>query len=145
MPSKRIIEYAINACKESTCEHQLAAILYKGGSVIRVVSNCAKTIAYRKKYFQHGEPSRHAELNAIHLIPRDVISGCSMFVVRVNKKNELRSAKPCEACAWSLFHAGIKKVYYSSYSGEILKLDFNELLSGNYAKEDFRDFLTITK
>lgn len=141
MPSKTIIQYAKNACKRSSCEHTLAAVLYKGGSVIRIACNESKPLGYRKKYFAHGEPSRHAEMNVIHGIPRDVIAKCSILVVRLNKKNELKSAKPCLACANALNDAGLKKVFYSSYSGDILKLDFDELRSGNYSKEQFNDFL----
>lgn len=134
MPSKTIIKYARNACKKSSCEHTLAAVLYKGGSVIRVACNENKTLRYRKKYFFHGEPSRHAEMNVIHGMPRDVINKCSLLVVRVDKAGTFRSAKPCLACANALADAGIKKVFYTSYSGEILKLNFSELING-YEKE----------
>ena len=140
MPSRTIINYAKKACKESTCEHQLAAVLYKSSAIIRISPNENKTLAYRKKYFHHGEPSRHAEMNVIHGIPRDVIARCSLLVVRVNKKGELTSAKPCIACARALYDAGIKRVFYSSYSEDILKLDFNELLLGAYKKEDYNEF-----
>jgi len=135
MASKAIIARAKTACNKSTCEHRVAAILYKGGSVLRASCNDIRTMGYRKKYFFHGEPSRHAEMNAIHGIPRDVISKCSMLVLRLDKQGEIRSAKPCHACASALLDAGIKKVYYTSYSGDILKLDFDELISGNYKKE----------
>jgi len=138
MPSKKIIQYALNACKKSSCIHTLAAVLYRGGSVLRICPNEIKTIQYRKKYFPHGQPSKHAEINCIHNIPRDVIMKCSMLVVRIDKKGELKSAKPCYACVNALYDAGIKKVYYSSYTGEILKLDFNELIQGKYTKESFK-------
>lgn len=135
MPSKYIIRRTIAACKKSSCEQTVAAALYKGGSVIRVCPNENKTISYRKKYFFHGEPSRHAEMNAIHGIPRDVISKCSLLVIRIDKNHNLKSAKPCIACAKALLDSGIKKVYYSSYSGHILKLDLKEVSTGNYTKE----------
>jgi tRNA(Arg) A34 adenosine deaminase TadA len=140
MPSKRIVEFAINGCKKSLCEHKIAAVLYKGGSVIRIACNNKKTIQYRKKYFAHGTPSRHAELNVIHSIPKDVLSQCSMLVIRVDNKGALQSAKPCEACAWSIYNSGMKKVFYSSYSGEIIKLNFDELINGKYTKEYFGDY-----
>jgi tRNA(Arg) A34 adenosine deaminase TadA len=137
MPSLSIIKKAKNACLKSSCEYTLAAVLYKGGAVIRVACNENKTISYRKKYFSHGEPSRHAEMNVIHGIPRDVISKCSLLVVRLDKKGNMKSAKPCIACAYALYDSGIKKVFYSNYSGEIMKLDFSELVNGNYSKEHF--------
>lgn len=140
MPSKSIIQYAKNACKKSACEHMLAAVIFKGGAVIRVACNENKPLSYRKKYFTHGEPSRHAEMNVIHGIPRDVISGCNLLVVRLNKKGELRSAKPCLACAKALYDAGLKRVFYSSYSGDIVRLNFDELIEGNYSKEHICNF-----
>lgn len=138
MPSQSIIKRAKFACLKSKCDHTLAAILYKGGAVIRSACNESKTIGYRKKYFSHGEPSRHAEINAIHGIPRDVIEKCSLLVVRLDKKGNLKSAKPCIACANALYDSGIKKVFYSNYAGDILKLDFCELTNGNYSKEHFK-------
>lgn len=135
MPSKKIIEYAIKQANSSEGEFRLAAVLYKGGSVLRIVSNSPKRLGYRQKFFWHGEPSRHAELSAIHAIPRDVITKCSLLVVRVNRAGELTSAKPCEACAMALHNAQIKKVYYSSYDGTIKKFDLNQINFDNYTKE----------
>ncbi len=141
MPNKKIIRHAFNACRKSECEHQLAAVLYKGGAVIRIATNNIKTMQYRKKYFSHKEPSRHAEMNAIHGIPRDVIERCSLLVVRLDRKNRIKSAKPCEACAKALYDAGIKKVYYTSYSGDILKLNFDDVYYDQYKKEDYRKYI----
>jgi hypothetical protein len=135
VPSKTIINAAKKACSKSCCEHTLGAVLYKGGGILRICCNVNKHMSYRRKYFEHGFPTRHAEMNVIHQIPRDVLEKCSVMVIRLNKKGEIKSAKPCIACALSLYHSGVKHVYYSSYSGEILKLDYRELLSGNYQKE----------
>jgi tRNA(Arg) A34 adenosine deaminase TadA len=140
MPSKRIIESVIKACQNSDCEHKMAACLYKGGSILRITNNQDKTMQYRKKYFPHSTPTRHAEMNCIHGVPRDVISECSMLVIRISKNNQLKSAKPCFACVNAIYDSGIRKVYYSSYSGEIVKLDFDELLQGIYTKEIFKNF-----
>lgn len=140
MPSKEIIKRAIKVCQENPGEYKMVAILYKGGSIIRIAQNNDKYIQYRRKYFDHGEPSRHAEMNAIHSMPRDVISGCSMLVMRLDSKDRIKSAKPCLACAKALCDSGIKKVFYSSYSGKILKLDFKNVHNKAYVKEHFCDF-----
>ena len=140
MPSKTVINAAKKACTKSCCEHTLGAVLYKGGGILRICCNVNKHMSYRKKYFAHGTPTRHAEMNAIHQIPRDVLEKCSLLVVRLNEKGDMKSAKPCSACALALYHSGIKHVYYSSYSGEILKLNFNELIYGNYTKEHYDDY-----
>jgi len=137
MPSQIILKNAIKKANTNNNEARISACLYKGGSILRVVCNENRTLTYRRKYFAHGIPTRHAEMNVIHGIPRDVISKCSMLVVRIDKKGNLKSAKPCIACATALYDSGIKKVFYSNYSGEILKLDFNELVNGHYTKEHF--------
>lgn len=141
MPNSTIIKQAFNACAHQDHDMQLAAVLFKGGSVLRIATNSKKYIRYRKKFFSHGEPSRHAELSAIHAIPRDVLNGCSLLVVRLDRKGNIKSAKPCSACAKSLYDAGVKKVWHTTYSGEIVKFNFQELLDGNYEKESFRNYV----
>lgn len=135
MPSTTIITTAIKKAMQADGEFRLAAVLYKGGAILRVTCNSPSPLAYRKKYFWHGDPSRHAELNVIHNIPRDIVTQCSMLVVRVNSAGELTSAKPCEACVRALQNANIKKVYYSSYSGNIERLDLHSINLDSYAKE----------
>lgn len=135
MPSKMIVKEAVKHAKNGEGEYKLAAVLYKGGSVLRIACNSHKALGYRRKYFWHGDATRHAEMNAIHGIPRDVIQGCSMLVVRVNANGELVSSKPCGACAKMLVDSDIKKVYYSNYDGRIVRLDLNTIDFKNYEKE----------
>ena len=141
MPNSSIIRKAFYACEHNNHDMRLAAVLFKGGSVLRVATNSKKHINYRKKYFAHGEPSRHAELSAIHAIPRDVLSGCSLLVVRLDRRGNIKSAKPCVACANALYDAGVRKVWHTSYSGEIVKFNFNELNNENYYKENYKEFV----
>ena len=46
-----------------------------------------------------------------------------MLVIRINKKKELVSAKPCKACLAAIKQAGISKVYYTDYQGNIQKIN----------------------
>lgn len=135
MPSEAIFKYALEQCSKSQCDHKLSAVLYKGGAIIRCAYNTLQTINYRKGYFTHGEPSRHAEMNALHGVDRKVINGSSMLVVRLDKNGNLKSAKPCYACGRALYDAGVRKVFYTSYNGTIKKLNFSEYLNGTYEKE----------
>ena len=137
MPNKNLTEYARRHAINGSGEYKLAALLYKGGAILRIACNSHKSLGYRRKYFWHGDATRHAELNAIHAVPRDVIEGCSLLVVRVNAKGEFTSAKPCFACAKALYDSNIRRVHYSNYDGDIVKLDLVNIDFNNYEKEKF--------
>ena len=134
MVNKRVLKLAIEAAKSSEEEFKVGAVLYKGGSIIRIEPNSKSYLGYRKKYFAHKYPTRHAELSAIHQVPRDILENCSILVIRVGKRGDLTCARPCPACYRVLIESGIKSIYYSDYNGEILKLDKN-LPFETYTKE----------
>jgi tRNA(Arg) A34 adenosine deaminase TadA len=125
MVNKRVIQLGIKVALQSEEDFKVGAVLYKGGSIIRFEPNSNSYLGYRKKYFKHDRPTRHAELSTIHKVPRDILASCSILVVRVNKKGEVTCAKPCPACYRALVESGIKNIYYSDYNGDILKLDKN--------------------
>jgi len=134
--TKNIIRVAIRAAKESSGDFKLSAVLYKGGSVLRVIGNSPKSIGYRRGLFKY-EPTRHAEINALHNMPRDVLKECNMLVVRVDANGNLTSAKPCRACLMALKKAEISKVAYSNYNGEIVKINPSLIDLNKWHKEIF--------
>jgi tRNA(Arg) A34 adenosine deaminase TadA len=109
--------------KENDHDFKIAAVVFKGGSIIRGSINTEKFIGYRKNIFEFI-PTRHAEIMCLHNMPKSKLEGCSMIVVRVNRANNgvLSAAKPCKACMTAIKSAGIKKVYYSDYDGTIKKI-----------------------
>jgi tRNA(Arg) A34 adenosine deaminase TadA len=125
MVNKRVVEIGVRAASESKEDFRVGAVLYKGGSIIRHEPNSGSYLGYRRRFFNHDRPTRHAELSVVHKVPRDILENCNILVVRVNKKGELTCAKPCPACYKVLVESGIKNIYYSDYNGEIKKLSKN--------------------
>jgi deoxycytidylate deaminase len=44
-----------------------------------------------------------------------------MYVIRVNKKDELVNSKPCKSCIEVMRMFGIKNIYYSTEKGDLKK------------------------
>jgi deoxycytidylate deaminase len=44
-----------------------------------------------------------------------------MYVIRVNKNDELVNSKPCKSCIEVMRMFGIKNIYYSTETGELKK------------------------
>jgi tRNA(Arg) A34 adenosine deaminase TadA len=122
MSTKNIIKIAITTAKGSCNEFKFSAVLYRGGSILKVAKNSSKSIGYRWDLFEY-EPTRHAEINVLHNIPRDVLKECGILVVRVDAMGNLTSAKPCRACLRAIQLSEISKLHFSTYSGEIEKVN----------------------
>jgi len=122
VPTDFILAEAIKEANKSTYKFRVGAILYKGPSIINRAYNTLGFIGYRKNIFEF-EPTRHAEIACLHKIRRKRLKECSILVVRIDKNGDLVSARPCKACLAALNLAKIKKIYYSNYNGEIVRLD----------------------
>jgi tRNA(Arg) A34 adenosine deaminase TadA len=134
MPSKFIVEQAIKVAKKSKEEFLVGAVLYKGSSILRTAFNNNKYIGYRENIFPF-RPTRHAEILILHNVPRDILSLCSILVVRVDRQGNLTSGKPCKACIKALLKARVRKIYYSSYDSNIKLLNISEIDLNEYTKE----------
>ena len=134
MASNRILNYAIKQALLNTHEYKLCAVLYKGGSILRYKFNTSQYIGYRSDVFSY-QPTRHAEQSVLHNVPRDILVDCNILVVRVNRKDQLCSAKPCKACISALQKAGINKVEFSNSNGEIEKLNAQLIDLSSWKKE----------
>lgn len=67
----------------------------------------------RKKY---GQRSHHAETHCM----RGVKKADSILIVRLSRgSKKLTMSKPCDPCMNFLRDKGIKKIYFSNWSGEI--------------------------
>lgn len=61
----------------------------------------------------------HYASHAEALLCRKLDKGSTVYVARVNKRGQLRQAKPCRVCEARLRSKGVKKVYYTQDTGEI--------------------------
>ena len=134
MASNVILNYATERAKENPHEYLICCVLIRGGSIIRHRFNTAQVCGYRADVFNH-QPTMHAEIAVLHNMPKDVLSGCSLLVVRVNRKHELTSAKPCLGCFKAIQKSGITKLEFSNYAGEIEKINPSLINISEWTKE----------
>lgn len=99
---------------------KIGAIIFKGSSVLGYGTNSIRSCKRIKNKYKKFIESLHAEQHAIISVKnRKTLKGASILVIRLNKNNELRLAKPCEMCMGFIKHVGISKIYYSTNNGEI--------------------------
>jgi deoxycytidylate deaminase len=66
--------------------------------------------------FYNWPGSIHSEVAAI-LSARCDLRGASMFLLRINRKEEFLLSKPCAQCMTYIQYTGIRRVTYSTGSG----------------------------
>lgn len=134
MPARNISLAAEKAARESGHEFRLAAVLFRGGNIIRVSTATKQYIGYRQDVFQF-EPTRHAEVAAMHNLSKEVLPGCSMFVLRLNRNGDVTCAKPCKACISAIKKAGISKLFYTTYTGSVKKVNPQKIDIDHWKKD----------
>lgn len=108
---------AMEEAKQSDHKFKIGAVIFKGKRIVSSAHNAIRSnkIPYQFKTWME---SLHAECGAIIKAHKD-LKGYSMIVVRINNKNELMMAKPCELCEGFINHVGIKEVFWTNHKGEI--------------------------
>ena len=113
---KRYVGLAKKLANSSMCpDHRHGAVLVRGGSVINWSTNRNRVQRWAQKFRAHGcgHATHHAELGAILGVAREKTQGADVYVVRVNKRDNLLLSKPCPMCEEVLRHVGVKRVFYS--------------------------------
>lgn len=110
-----IKEQARSLCRKS--EHPAfhhGAIVFNKGKPIGQGWNGTQTNG--RLYQKYGYKSTHAECAAL----KNVDKADTILVVRIRREdNELSCSKPCPKCMKFLKDKGIKKIFFSNWSGEI--------------------------
>lgn len=108
--------------KDTTKKYRVAAAtLSSSGSLVAYGTNSyVKTHPLMKRYaYEDRDQYRlyiHAELSALVKSKGKVNE---IVVVRLLRDGSYANAKPCRICEAAIREAGIKKVYYTTDSGEI--------------------------
>lgn len=101
-----------------------AACIVHKGDIVSFGINQRKTHPFQAKFAKNSEAIYlHAEIHAIYnaLKTLDVtdISKCSLYVMRVTKRNFVDSSCPCEGCMMAINTFNIKNVFYTAESNAI--------------------------
>lgn len=107
---------AISGTGTCRAKFKVGALLIDKGRIVAAKTNSYKTHPILKKY--SAWPLQHAESACIISIGMDNCEDMDMVVTRVDKKNKLTMARPCDACRAFMKDSGINKVFYSNWSGE---------------------------
>jgi deoxycytidylate deaminase len=109
-----ILKKAIDEAKKSEHKHRIGAVIFNKKIVYSTGRNfpCKAVKHLHPKYTKYPD-SIHAEIDAIIKARKDV-TNCSILVIRINKKEEIRYCFPCKYCIKYLKYVGIKNIYYST-------------------------------
>lgn len=110
---KWLYEYALSG--EGAAGQRHAAAIINGNDIIRG-RNSYKTSPLQLQYQRNEKCVHlHAEIEAIARATRRCgsIKGSELYVIRVGRRGNIASSKPCEGCIKALLTFGVKKVYHS--------------------------------
>jgi hypothetical protein len=85
----------------------------------KVIATARNTIGTRSRGSGWDDQSLHAERAVVKALG-DIsqLRGCTLEVIRLNKKNQVRNSQPCHSCETFLHKCmrdyGLRKVVYSS-------------------------------
>ena len=111
--NQRFIKLAVEEAKKTFYRVKVGCVIFDKNKVLSKGHNDPlKSAKNLHPQFQKFKGSIHAEVDAILHAKRDLKGAC-MLIVRVNRFNQFRMAKPCADCMKYITKIGIKKVFYS--------------------------------
>lgn len=119
------IKLAIQQAEQSEMQARVGAVLVKNRKVLGSGFNRPSHPQIKRKIFNypHRAYSLHAEKAATYkCLPSDV-DGARLYVIRVKRSGSLALSLPCKICRKHIRKAGIKRVYFSTNGGDILRYD----------------------
>ena len=102
------------------------AVLVKGSTVRSSCANQNKFKGWGNRFRRKNEgyATLHAELGCVLGVDRRDTKNATVYVVRIDAKDDFKLSRPCAMCQAALKHVGIKKVIYSINNEEygVMKL-----------------------
>lgn len=119
---RRWLDRAMGVALCGEGKHKLGAVcLSKTGRLMSTACNTYRThplqASYAKRVGLPKKQSLHAEMRAL-LAARGKVD--TLIVARVNRKGELRLAKPCCICEEAIGEAGVNNIIYSVWNGWVV-------------------------
>jgi tRNA(Arg) A34 adenosine deaminase TadA len=111
----------VDLAKSSTSKRKVGAILLKRGKIVASATNLeTKSHPEQARYAKRvGKPLNiylHAEIGAL---VRCTCEADTIIVCRVDKKGDIKLAKPCPICELAIKESKIKNIYYTNNKGEL--------------------------
>ena len=103
--------------------HRVGVALFKGATQVAVGYNQHKTHPLNNCFTQH------AEFNSLlKYSNKPQFKNLTMYVARLTRTDRISLSKPCPECQKAIWDAGIRKVFYTDYAGELKELIFDSHL-----------------
>jgi tRNA(Arg) A34 adenosine deaminase TadA len=112
-----LLRIALEEARKSDHQHRVGCCIFNKNTILSRGFNVA--LMSRKKLaprFRRWPNSVHAEVAAI-ISARADLHGADIFIIRINKSEELLLARPCNHCMSYLQYVGIKRIIYSTKGG----------------------------
>lgn len=109
---------------------RLASMLVYKNDIVSVGYNQRKSHPFQQKFSHHEEAiylhsETHCIKNALRHVSLDVLSKCTLYVLRVKRPHNHAEndfiwgeARPCKGCQRAIAQFGIKKVYFTTDEGD---------------------------
>ena len=118
-----LINRAIGVALTSNHRWRHGAVIAKGNRVVAFATNTKRN----SPEIDHTNSTFHAEVAAIRELHRSTgvtyghgsFKGYTMYVARVNTKNQPSFSRPCKDCWEWLISVGITDVYYTNELGTL--------------------------
>ena len=93
----------------SSAQFRHGAVLFRRGRIVSVGYNQYRTVCWAWPHSRYHESlsqpdlsgirlnNMHAEISAMHNVPKSDLAGKDIFVVRINKAGTLMNSQPCRA------------------------------------------------
>ena len=105
---------------KSSAKNTHGAVVVKGGRVLSTGWNKNRNHpAIVSPEHIKTDCSYHAQEVAIREAGEENVRGAVIYVARVNKSGHDRDSRPCRKCSSLIEHVGIKRVIFTTESGEV--------------------------
>jgi tRNA(Arg) A34 adenosine deaminase TadA len=112
-----LIKLCLDEARKSDHQHRLGAVIYTKNIVWSIDHNYSlKSAKNLHPKFRSWPGSIHAEMACI-LRARCDLKGASLFLLRINRREDFLLSKPCACCLTYIKFTGIRRVTYSTGSG----------------------------
>ena len=121
--TSRFVGLALAESARSTYQRvRIGAVIVRGNYMISAGANLATSHPLQKKFNDAArrlapQHCLHAELHAIVKAKDEDLSGCHIYVARLDKLGRWAHCRPCAACTLAIRLAGITEVTYTTPKG----------------------------
>jgi tRNA(Arg) A34 adenosine deaminase TadA len=107
------IQAAIECAKHSVLTHKHGCVVVHRNKIVSTGWN-EHSLHIKQTFSLHAEISAVAKLKKK---PRNFLSNCTMYVVRLSSRGNIHLSKPCIMCTNVLERSGIGRIIYSDSDG----------------------------